>query len=80
MFIIGHGVDLPDGNVSVPVVNRQFAKTIASALTLRKVERDLVFIAGTGEILQDDVWLFDWERADATSYARLKLSRSAKMV
>lgn len=80
MYIVGHGFDLPDGNVKIPSIRQLVAYTVDEARSLRKMGDDLVFVAESGEILQDDAWLFDWEKEDPLSYARQKLRSSSKMI
>lgn len=46
------------------------AATLEALSAQRKLSGDLVFDLDTGEIVQDDAWLFQWEREDPECYAR----------
>lgn len=43
---------------------------LSAAASMRVVSGDLIFDSVTGEICQDESWLFEWERQDLACYAR----------
>jgi hypothetical protein len=55
------------------------APTIAECGQYRMMAGDLVFNAETKEIVQDDSWLFPWEREDANCYARRKMAQKTTL-
>lgn len=52
-------------------------QTLAEIASKRTMSGDLIFCQETKEIVQDDSWLFSWEKKDPDCYAQRKISSKA---
>lgn len=77
MYILIYGRDYGSSFHQYTVLYRG---TLADAARARSVSGDLVFDESTGEIVQDDSWLFPWERDKPDCYARRKIAAKATLV
>lgn len=55
-------------------IGQPFAN-LADALHIRELSGDVV-VDRAGVVVQDDAWLWDWERADPSSYAYKHVTRT----
>lgn len=67
-------VYIHDHQKSNKIVIASACPTLLSAKEQRKASGDLVVFHGTDRIVQDDNWLWDWEKRSVDCYAREKMN------
>ncbi len=60
------------------VGNRWFYTSLEEAKAARKVSGDLIVHRRTHLVVDDESWLFDWEKSDPNYYARKAMKYDAK--
>lgn len=77
MYVLIFGHDPYRGVVFTSYTVLARSRDLNEIARIRGVSGDLVFNESTKEIVQDDTWLFSWERESPKCYARRHMDRKA---